>query len=85
MPYIFWREAIHTVVHILNRGQLRVNGDKTPYHMWKGKPAIVKHFKVFGNKCYIKREEEDLGKFHFRSDEDFFLDTHVQQGTHMIQ
>ena len=31
----YWREAIHTIVYILNRGQLRVNKDKTlmNYHM----------------------------------------------------
>ena len=27
----FWREAVYTVVYILNRGQLRVNKDMTPY------------------------------------------------------
>lgn len=28
----FWRGAIYTTFHILKRGQLRMNGDKTPYH-----------------------------------------------------
>ena len=27
----YWREAIYTTVYVLNRGQLRVNSDKTPY------------------------------------------------------
>jgi hypothetical protein len=42
---------------------LRNNTDKTPYELWKGGPANVKHFKVFGSKCYIKREDGRMGKF----------------------
>jgi hypothetical protein len=33
----------------------------------------VKHFKVFGSKFYIKRDEYNLGKFDSRSDEGIFL------------
>jgi hypothetical protein len=49
---IFWAQAIHTKVHILNRGMLRCNSDKTPYNLWKGRPKNVKHFRVFGRKYY---------------------------------
>jgi hypothetical protein len=48
---------MHTTVHIQNRVMLRNNTDITPYELWKGRPAIVKHFKFFGSKCYIKRED----------------------------
>ena len=51
----FWREDVYTTVYILNRGQIRVNKDKNPYEFWYGRPASVKHFKVFGSNCYIKR------------------------------
>jgi hypothetical protein len=44
-------------------GILRSNSVKTPYDLWKGRPTNVKHFKVFGRKCYIKREDGRLGKF----------------------
>jgi hypothetical protein len=60
---IFWTQAVHTFVHIQNRVILRNNTDKTPYELWKGRPANVKHFKVFGRKCYIKREDGRMGKF----------------------
>jgi hypothetical protein len=69
----FWREAVNTTVYILNRGKIRVNNNKTPYELWKGRPTIVKYFKVFGSKCYIKRDDEDLGKFDSRADEGIFL------------
>ena len=53
----FWVQAIDTVVFIINRSLLRNNCNKTPYELWKGKPANVKYFKIFGSKCYIKRED----------------------------
>ena len=39
----------------------------------EGRPTIVKQFKVFGNKCYIKRGDDDLGKFDSRTDGSIFL------------
>jgi transposase InsO family protein len=65
---IFWTQAVHTTVHIQNRVMLRNNTDKTPYELWKGRPTNVKHFRVFGSKCYIKREDGKMGKFDSRVD-----------------
>jgi hypothetical protein len=47
---------------------LRNNTDKTPYELWKGRLANVNHFRVFGRKCYIKREDGRMGKFDSRVD-----------------
>ena len=69
----FWVEAIHTAVHILNKAHLRPNSDKTPYHLWFGRPATIKHFRIFGSKCYIKNNDENLGKYDDRADEGIFL------------
>jgi hypothetical protein len=44
------------------------NTDKTPYELWKGRPTNVKHFRVFGRKCYIKREYGRMRKFDSRVD-----------------
>jgi hypothetical protein len=38
-----------------------------------GRPTSVKHYRIFGSKCYIKNDEDDLGKFDPRSDEGIFL------------
>jgi hypothetical protein len=65
---IFWTREVHTIVHIQNRVMLRNNTDKTPYELWKGRPTNVKHFRVFGSKCYIKREDDRMGKFDSRVD-----------------
>ena len=69
----FWVEAVHTAVHILNKAHLRPNSDKTPYELWFGRPASIKHFKVFGSKCYIKNNDEHLGKYDDRADEGILL------------
>ena len=66
------RICIHSCLHT-NREQLRVKKDKTPYKLWYGRPTSVIYFKVFGSKCYIKRNEDDLGKFDSRTDEGIFL------------
>jgi transposase InsO family protein len=64
----FWTQAVHTTFHIQNRVMFRNNTDKTPYELWKGRPTNVNHFRVFGSKCYIKREDDRMGKFDSRVD-----------------
>jgi transposase InsO family protein len=71
---IFWTRALHTSIHIQNKVILRNNTDKTPYKLWKGRPANVKHFRVFGNKCYIKREDGRMGKFDSHVDKRVLVD-----------
>ena len=54
---VFWTHEMHTIVHIENRVMLRNNSEKNLYELWKVRPTNVKHFKVFGSKCYKKRED----------------------------
>ena len=68
-----WREALNTTVHILNKGQLRINSNNTLYQLWFGRAPSVKYFKVFVSKCYIKRLDQNLRKFDVRCDEGIFL------------
>jgi hypothetical protein len=65
---IFWTEVVHTSVHIQNRVMVKNNTDKTPYELWKGRPTNVKHFRVFGSKCYIKREDGRMEKLYSHVD-----------------
>jgi hypothetical protein len=69
----YWVEAIHTTVHILNKDHLRPHNDKTPYELWFGRPASINHFKVFGSKCYIKNNDENIGKYDDNDNEGIFL------------
>ena len=72
-PDTFWGEAAHTAVNTLNKSHVRVNSDKTPYELWYGNSPSVKHFRVFGSKCFIKNNDEKLGKFEPRADEGILL------------
>jgi hypothetical protein len=69
----FWVEVVYTTIHILRKAHLRPNSDKTPYELWFGRPTSIKHFKVFGSKCYIKNNDDHMGKFDSRYDEGIFL------------
>jgi hypothetical protein len=73
LTYIFWTQEVHTAFHIQNRVMLKNNTDKTTYELWKGRPANVNHFRFFGSKCYIKRED-GMGKF----------DSHVDKGVLVV-
>jgi hypothetical protein len=68
LTYYFWTHAVHTTIHIQNKVMLRKNNGKTPYELWKERPTNMNHFKVFGSKCYIKKEDDRMGKFDSRVD-----------------
>jgi len=60
-------------VDILNKAHVQVNNDKTPYALWFGMPTTVKHFRIFGSKCYIKNNDDKIGKFESRANERILL------------
>jgi hypothetical protein len=74
---IFWTHEMHIVVHIQNREMLRSNIEKNPYELWKGRPSNVKHFRLFGSKCYIKRDGR-MGNFDSCVEKEYLLVTRVQ-------
>jgi hypothetical protein len=65
---IFWKHAVHTLVHIQNRLMLRNNNEKTPYELWKGRENNNLYMKVTqGNILLI---EIYVGDIIFGSDDD---------------
>ena len=72
VPQRFWKEATQATVYMQNRILLRPNTTKTPYEIWNGRKPTVKHFRIFGSSCYIKRKDQ-IGKFEARSDRGIFL------------
>jgi len=67
-PVTFWGEAAFAAVVILNKTNVRVNNTQTPHELWYGETPSVKHFKIFGSKCYIKNNDGQLGKLEPRAD-----------------
>lgn len=45
----------------------------TSYKLLYWKPTTIKHFKVFGNKLYVKNNDDNLDKFNARDDKGIFL------------
>ena len=72
VPQSYWSEAVSTVVYTLNQVNVSGNYGKTPFELWFGYKPTVKYFKIFGIKCYIRRDD-DIGKFDAKSDEGIFL------------
>ena len=68
-----WGQVVHTSFNILNRGLFRNDNDKTPYELWMGRSTNVKHFRIFGRKCYIKRDDGKIGNFDSRVDDGIFV------------
>ena len=69
----YWRELVYTTVYVKERRQLTVNSEENPYEILFGRLASIKYFRVFGSKCYIKREGDNIGRFESRTDEGIFL------------
>ena len=46
---------------------------KTSYEIWREKKPKVKYFRIFGSKCYILNDRENLEKFDAKSDEGIFV------------
>lgn len=70
---IFQREVVNTIVYTMNRVKIRQGTGKTPYELQFGHASLVKYFKIFRSKCYLKRDD-DIGKFDSRGVEGMFLD-----------
>ena len=73
IPQKFWGEAMNTSCHIGNRIFFQAGTKKTSYEIWNEKNPKVKYFRVFGGKCFILNDRENLGKFDAKSDEGIFL------------
>ena len=73
IPQKFWGEAVNTSCHISNGIFFRAGTKRIAYEIWNGKKPRAKYFRVFGSKCYILNDWENLGKFYAKSDEGIFL------------
>ena len=73
IPTTLWGQAAFTVVTILNKANVQVNNDQTPYELWYGKPPTIKHFRVCGRNFFLKMSDEKLGMFEPRADEGILL------------
>ena len=68
-----WAEAVSTACYIINRVYLRPLTSKTSYEMFRGRKPTVSYFHAFGSKCYVLKNNLNMGKFDERSEECLFV------------
>ncbi|KAJ9566734.1 hypothetical protein OSB04_002700 [Centaurea solstitialis] len=73
LPLTFWAEAVSTACFTQNRTIITKRLKKTPYHIINRRVPNVKFFHVFGCRCYILNNRDNLGKFDKKADEGYFL------------
>ncbi|KAJ9565812.1 LOW QUALITY PROTEIN: hypothetical protein OSB04_001778 [Centaurea solstitialis] len=73
VPKSFWAEAIATACYTQNRTLIVKRTGKTAYEMIEKRKPGIKHLRVFGCKCYILNDRNDLGKFDPKADESIFI------------
>ncbi|KAJ9557321.1 hypothetical protein OSB04_011935 [Centaurea solstitialis] len=73
LPLTFWAEAVSTTCYTQNRSLIVKRFKKTQYHLLHNKGPNVKFFHVFGCKCYVLNDSEQIGKFNPKGDDAIFL------------
>ncbi|KAJ9538656.1 LOW QUALITY PROTEIN: hypothetical protein OSB04_031389 [Centaurea solstitialis] len=73
VPQSFWAEAVLTACYTQNRTLIVKRTGKTAYEMVERRKPNIDYFRVFGCKCYVLNDPDDLGKFEPKSDESIFI------------
>ncbi|KAJ9546296.1 hypothetical protein OSB04_018839 [Centaurea solstitialis] len=73
VPKSFWAEAVATACYTQNRTLIVKRTGKTAYEMIEKRKPDIRHLRVFGCKCYILNDRDDLGKFDPKADESIFI------------
>jgi hypothetical protein len=68
-----WAKTINTNCYVINRTIIRNTLDKKFYELWNNRKPNIRYFKVFGCKCFVLNDRDNLGKFNAKSDEGIFL------------
>nr|GFA59766.1 hypothetical protein [Tanacetum cinerariifolium] len=62
LPLFLWAEAIAIACFIQNRLIIHKRFDKTPYELMNKIKPNIKFFRMFGCRCYLLNDYEDIGK-----------------------
>nr|GFB27090.1 retrovirus-related Pol polyprotein from transposon TNT 1-94 [Tanacetum cinerariifolium] len=73
LPLFLWAEAIVTACFTQNRLIIHNHFDRTPYELMNKRKPNIKFFRVFGCRCYILNDYEDVGKLKAKGDIGVFV------------
>nr|GEY42199.1 retrovirus-related Pol polyprotein from transposon TNT 1-94 [Tanacetum cinerariifolium] len=68
-----WAEAIATSCFIQNHSIIHKRFDKTPYELMNKRKPNIKFFRVFGCRCYLLNDYEDVRKLKAKGDIGVFV------------
>nr|GEX23216.1 retrovirus-related Pol polyprotein from transposon TNT 1-94 [Tanacetum cinerariifolium] len=68
LPLFLWAEAIAAACFTQNRLIIHKRFDKTPYELMNKRKPNIKFFRVFGCRCYLLNDYEDVGKLKAKGD-----------------
>nr|GEW67758.1 hypothetical protein [Tanacetum cinerariifolium] len=73
LPTFIWAEAIATACFTQNRLIIHKCFDKTPYELINKRKPNIKFFRVFGCRCYLLNDYDDVGKLKAKGDVRVFV------------
>nr|GFA04929.1 hypothetical protein [Tanacetum cinerariifolium] len=73
LPVFLWSEAIATACFTQNHSIIHKRFDKTPYELMNKRKPNIKFFRVFGCRCYLLNDYEDVGKLKAKWDIGVFV------------
>nr|GEW45508.1 copia protein [Tanacetum cinerariifolium] len=68
LTIVYWAEAIATACFTKNHLIIHKHFDKTPHELMNKKKPNIKFFQVFGCKCYLFNDYDDVGKLKAKGD-----------------
>nr|GEV29070.1 retrovirus-related Pol polyprotein from transposon TNT 1-94 [Tanacetum cinerariifolium] len=68
LPLFLWAEAIAIACFTQNRLIIHKRFDKTPFELMNKRKPNIKFFRVFGCRCYLLNDYEDVGKLKAKGD-----------------
>ncbi|KAJ9547471.1 hypothetical protein OSB04_020014 [Centaurea solstitialis] len=69
----FWAEAVNTACYTQNRSLIVKRFKKRAYELFRGRKPNISYFHIFGCNCYIKNDQDNLGKFDAKADDGFLV------------
>nr|GEU35624.1 hypothetical protein [Tanacetum cinerariifolium] len=73
LPLFLWAEAITTACFTQNRSIIHKRFDKTPFELIIKRKPNIKFFCVFGCRCYLLNDYDDVGKLKAKGDIGVFV------------
>nr|GEV55272.1 hypothetical protein [Tanacetum cinerariifolium] len=73
LSLFLWSEAIATACITQNRLIIHKRFDKTPYELMNKRKPNIKFFQVFGCRCYLLNDYDDVGKLKTKGDIGVFV------------